>query len=76
MPRDSEPFGPANPTNCQRFEAFVPAHSPEDANRIAHLVIVVAHLAVLAARAEGEPAVDGTPVRIDAPGADSSRRQV
>ena len=55
MPRDSEPFGPAKPTNCHFFALFVPARFPEDANRIAQRVIVVAQRAVLAARADGVP---------------------
>jgi hypothetical protein len=60
MPRDSEPFGPAKPTNCQRLEALVPVRLPEEANLIAHLVIVVAHRAVLAARADGDSGWTGT----------------
>lgn len=59
MPRDSAPFGPAKPTNCHLLEAPVLARFPDDANRIAHRVIVVAHWAVRAALADGVPGLGG-----------------
>jgi len=59
MPRDSAPFVPVKPINCHRLAMLVPARLPVEEKRIAHLVMVVAQRAVLAASADGEPGMAG-----------------